>query len=172
MRDLTQKQEIFCQEIIKGKSQRQAYIKAYPNSAKWKENAIDSNASTLYKSTKVKQRLEELKKQTIGKSADEAVEIRRTLIEEYNNIIHADIGDYYDIREDEDGRITLEITDIRKVDTRAVQEISFVGGRFRVKLYSKTDAMKALQDLCGLNDTKIDTDVTIRIADDFEGMCD
>ena len=41
---LTPKQEKFVEEIAKGKTQRQAYLVAYPNSKNYKENTIDSRA--------------------------------------------------------------------------------------------------------------------------------
>ena len=66
---LTNKQEKFVQGLIKGLSQRQAYIEAYPRAEKWKENAIDSQASILLKNSKVLERYQELAK----KAEDEAI---------------------------------------------------------------------------------------------------
>lgn len=60
MSNLTAKQEKYVQGLVAGLSQRQAYKNAYPNSEKWKDNAIDSNASTLLSDTKVSQRYKEL----------------------------------------------------------------------------------------------------------------
>lgn len=58
-RRLTNAQEVFVQELIKGSSQRQAYYKAYPNSRNWMDNSVDSKASQLFKNAKVQQRLNE-----------------------------------------------------------------------------------------------------------------
>lgn len=58
MNELTPKQERFVQNIISGMSQRQAYKEAF--GADYDDNAIDSNASTLFNSTKVQQRYKEL----------------------------------------------------------------------------------------------------------------
>jgi len=66
---LTNKQEKFVQGLIKGLSQRQAYIEAYPRAEKWKESAIDSQASILLKNSKVLERYQELAK----KAEDEAI---------------------------------------------------------------------------------------------------
>ena len=63
MNKLTPKQELFVQGIISGLSQRQAYRQAFPNSKKWKDSAVDSNASVLLQNTKVLQRYRELLKQ-------------------------------------------------------------------------------------------------------------
>ena len=55
------KQEKFIQNIINGMSQRQAYKEAFD--ADYDDDAIDSNASTLFNSTKVQQRYQELMKE-------------------------------------------------------------------------------------------------------------
>lgn len=64
---LNVKQEKFVQNIISGMSQRQAYKDAFK--VDYDENAIDSNASTLFKQAKIQQRykelIEELKEATI-----------------------------------------------------------------------------------------------------------
>lgn len=63
MDKLTPKQELFVQGIISGLSQRQAYKKAFPNSKKWKDSTVDSNASRLLQNSKVLARYRELLKQ-------------------------------------------------------------------------------------------------------------
>ena len=64
---LNVKQEKFVQNIVSGMSQRQAYKDAFK--VDYDENAIDSNASTLFKQAKIQQRykelIEELKEATI-----------------------------------------------------------------------------------------------------------
>lgn len=69
--------EKYVQELMRGKSQRQAYIAAFPNSAKWKEATVDSRASELYRTSKVLGRLEELQKE----AESEAVINRRQRME-------------------------------------------------------------------------------------------
>ena len=59
---LTKPQEIFIQELLKGNTQRQAYLKAYPSRKNWKENSLDAAASTLFKNNKVRKRYDELLK--------------------------------------------------------------------------------------------------------------
>ena len=58
---LTMKQEIYVQGLILGKSQREAYKEAYPNSRKWPDKTVDSKASTLLSTGKVSERFEALK---------------------------------------------------------------------------------------------------------------
>jgi len=76
---LTPKQEIFVASLVKGNSQRQAYIEAYPNAAKWKEESIDSKASNLLKRDKVWTRYEELLKKAEDESILTAIERKRWL---------------------------------------------------------------------------------------------
>ena len=57
---ITKQQERFINELINGESQRKAYIKAYPSKKHWKDSAIDSAASTLFKQEKIKRRYDEL----------------------------------------------------------------------------------------------------------------
>lgn len=57
---LTKQQEIFVNELVKGNTQRQAYLKAYPSKKKWKDSSIDCEASKLFSNSKVKQRYDEL----------------------------------------------------------------------------------------------------------------
>ena len=61
---LTTAEETFIAELVKGKSQRQAYLIAYPKSAKWKEKTVDERACKLFNSDKIKTRYQELIKKT------------------------------------------------------------------------------------------------------------
>ena len=59
MSGLTPKQEKFTQELVAGKSQREAYKAAY-NAANMKDETIDRKACELFKNGKVKARYNEL----------------------------------------------------------------------------------------------------------------
>lgn len=170
MKGLSNNQELFCQELMKGLTQRQAYLKAYPRSKNWKPSNVDSKASQLIKTDKVSTRLKELREE----QKDDVTRIRETIIDTYETILKANIGDYYETcYNKETGEMTLNIVDLQKVDTRAIQEISFVnGGKVKIKLYSKTDASKGLENLLGLNEQKVDAEVHIKVSEDFEGMAD
>ena len=58
---LTVKQEKYVQELLKGKSQREAYKIAYPSSRKWKDNVVDVRACELLKHSKVSVRYTKLR---------------------------------------------------------------------------------------------------------------
>jgi len=66
---LTPKQEKYVRNLIDGMSQRQAYMDAYPKAKKWKESAIDSQASILMSNSKVAKRYREL----LDKASDKAI---------------------------------------------------------------------------------------------------
>lgn len=57
---LTQKQEKFCQNIVKGMSQSAAYRDAYPGT-KMSDKSIWEKSSTLSKNVKVRERIKELR---------------------------------------------------------------------------------------------------------------
>lgn len=60
---LTAKEEKYVQGLVAGLSQRQAYLKAYPNSKEWKDRTVDSRASELLKKSNVLGRYNELMSQ-------------------------------------------------------------------------------------------------------------
>ena len=57
---LTAKEEKYVQGLVAGLSQRQSYLKAYPNSDKWKPETVDNKASALYRKSEVLARFNEL----------------------------------------------------------------------------------------------------------------
>lgn len=62
--NLTSKQEKFCEEIAKGKTQYESYIIAYPKAKKWNRNSVDREASILIQNPKIIQRVNQLRKST------------------------------------------------------------------------------------------------------------
>lgn len=76
---LNVKQEKFVQNLIKGMSQREAYKAAY--NAKYKDEAIDSKASTLFNSDKVQERYKELLNEVKDESIMTAQERMKWLTE-------------------------------------------------------------------------------------------
>jgi hypothetical protein len=62
MQPLSDKQNTFIREVMKGRSQRASYMTAYPSSKKWQLSTVDSRASNLMRNGKVVARLSELRK--------------------------------------------------------------------------------------------------------------
>ena len=80
------KKEKYCQARSGGKSQRQAYLEAYPSSKKWKPETIDSKACNLEKDTKVSARLRELAEE----NSKAAGLTRKKLLDKLEDIINTD----------------------------------------------------------------------------------
>ena len=66
MKELTNKQEEFAQEIVKGSTQADAYRAAY-DAANMKDETVWSNASRLIDNSKVAARIKELRQPSIDK---------------------------------------------------------------------------------------------------------
>lgn len=92
---LTNKQERFVQELVKGKSQREAYKIAY-DAENMADKTVDEKACRLIKQDKVKARYDELMKPT----EDEATKMRSFIIEKLQKIAS---GEICDMTEEYDG---------------------------------------------------------------------
>ena len=57
---LTKAQEVFIHHLLKGSSQREAFLQAYPRARKWKPTSVDCEASKLTKRPNIKQRFDML----------------------------------------------------------------------------------------------------------------
>lgn len=79
---LTKQQEDFVAALISGKTQREAYIEAYPKAANWKETSIDPKASALFKQDKIQKRYNELLEEYKKEVKDKAFYDRDTAIED------------------------------------------------------------------------------------------
>lgn len=130
---LTAKQEKFVRELVKGKSQRAAYKVAYPASKKWKESAIDSQASRLMANSKVSARYDELQKKVDEKVTYDVAEIRKLIIETELAILNADVAD-----DDVDGRAVKN----KRWDSR---------NRVIYEHYDKQEAIKVLREMLGID---------------------
>lgn len=80
------KKEKYCQARSGGKSQRQAYLDAYPSSKKWKPETVDSKACNLEKDVKVSARLKELAEE----NQKAAGLTRKKLLDKLEDIINTD----------------------------------------------------------------------------------
>lgn len=171
MNRLTDKQEKFVQELIKGKSQREAYKIAYPASLKWNENSIDNKACLLLKNAKVMQRYEDLKNKVIKRAEEECIVTATEVLAELKRIGFADIKDFlsfktaktvvgYDEETDEpitDYRQIIDMLESDQVDGRAIQEVSISAkGVFSFKLHDKMAALDKMGKHLGMFKDKVE----------------
>ena len=124
---LTLKQEKFVEELIKGKSQREAYKAAY-NTSRLKNASIDSLACRLLKGVKVRSRFEELKSQADDKTGDDATSMRAFIITQLQDIAAGkakdEIKDY-----DSGGALIKSRTQLRQADrANALDKLSALYG--------------------------------------------
>ena len=164
MKKLTAKQEKFVQELIKGKSQREAYKAAY-NAKNMSNNSIDREACLLLKNPKVTQRFEELRSKVIKRTEEKAIITAEEIIKEIADIARDDIKNYLSFKTvktvvdyDNDGKpiidytTVVEMKDSDNIDTKNIKEIN-VGkdGSFKFKTYCRDTALYKLAEIFGLN---------------------
>lgn len=161
---LTVKQEKFVQELIKGKSQREAYKAAY-NAKNMADNTIDVKASQLLKKDKVRARYEQLRGKVIKRTEEKAIITAEEIIKEITSIAKDDISNYLDFRTekvfigyDKDGkpvsdyRPIVDMKDSRTIDTKNVSQVSLgANGSFKFKMYNRDTALYKLAEIFGLN---------------------
>jgi phage terminase small subunit len=163
--NLTLKQEKFVQELIKGKSQREAYRIAYPKSLKWADNTIDSRASKLFNSYKVITRYNELRDRLVKEAEDECIVSAKEVLLELKKIGFADIKNFLTFRTEkvstgEDPETgeplneytqIIELFDSDEVDGSVIQEVSLnAKGTFTFKLYDKLKALDKIGQHLGM----------------------
>lgn len=121
--------EIFVQEIIKGSTQRVAYMAAYPNSEKWTKASVDVKASILMKKPAVVARLAELRAQ----AAKENELTRDGILSQLKKIGFCDI----------------DMKNIRPVDKiRALELIAKILGYDKLEI--KVDSIESLEPIIDL----------------------
>jgi phage terminase small subunit len=91
--NLTDRQEKFVQELIKGKSQREAYKTAY-NCSRMKDTTIDVKACELFKMGKVSVRYNEIHDRLIKEAEDECIVEAKDLLKELVKIAFANGSDF------------------------------------------------------------------------------
>ena len=162
---LTARQEKFVQELIKGKSQREAYKAAY-NTKSTSASSIDSLASRLFKNVKVRSRFEELRGKAVKRTEEKAIITREEIIAEIASIAKDDMSNYLDFRTEKtvvaydketrepiiDYAPIAELKDSRTIDTKNIKEVSIgKDGQIKLKTYCRDAALYKLAELMGIN---------------------
>lgn len=161
---LTFKQEKYVQELVKGKSQREAYKAAY-NTNKMSDKTIDEKASRLLSQGKVRARYNELKQKLIKEMEDTCLIEAKDIIQELIDIAFDDIGDYVSFRTEKqvvahdenedpifDYKTVIDLKNSKDIDTKNIAEISLsANGTLKFKMYDRAAALYKLADMFGLN---------------------
>lgn len=177
---LTLKQEKFINNLIEGKSQREAYKLSY-NAENMQDSTIDCNASNLFKNNKVATRYQELLSKLTKEAEEESITNAKEILRNLNKIATSDIKDYLSfymgervIGVDDNGEpITnpcqmIDIKDSNEVDGSLIQEVSISAkGVFTFKLCDKMKALELMGKHIGMFtdkvESKVDTDMKITI---------
>lgn len=147
---LTDKQEKFVQELIKGKSQREAYKLSY-NASKMNDNTIDRKASELFCSGVVTARYNELHDRLVKEAEDETIITAKEILTELKHIAFDDIRNYLSFYGNSEDGIIVDLKDSDTIDTRNISEVSIgKDGQFKFKLYQKDNALVQLGRHLGL----------------------
>jgi len=143
---LTQKQELFTQNIFSGMTQRDAWIKA-GYSSNYPVEDIDSNACTLANSTKIKQRYQEL----IDASTSPLVADRQELLEFLTEVIRLKPEDVMELSEDgRDLRIKPEAMKSPAVSYIRTQQIAVDRMPVRITKLGMIDKIKSTDSISKL----------------------
>ena len=140
---LTTKQEKFVEELIKGKSQRDAYKSAFSTKG-MKPRTIDSKACILFKSINIRARYFELKEESERISGENAASVRAFLVAQLKDIAEG-----------------------KKADTTKMYDSKghIVGKRTQAKQSDRISAMNKLAELYGIGAETEDKGINITIHD-------
>lgn len=164
-RGLTLKQEKFVQELIKGKSQREAYKAAY-NAKNMSDATIDVKASQLLKQDKIRVRYDTLRGKVVKRAENKAIITAEEILQGIADIARDDISNYLEFKTvktvvdyDDKGepiigyKTIVDMKDSKDIDTKNISEISIgPNGTFKFKTYCKDKALYQLAEIFGLNE--------------------
>jgi hypothetical protein len=168
---LTKPQEIFIQELLKGNTQRQAYLKAYPSKKKWKESSLDTAASNLLKNDKVKTRYEQLLNNMREKETKKTMWTREQSIETLRYVIDVNKKDLERINKAFEEELELLQKLMQEDPEKAPQYLQYILKQRKSRRASQvnnkgiTDAVAELNKMQGFNEETINLNGTVM----FEG---
>lgn len=160
MGKLTKAQEKFVNEVVSGKSQREAYKIAYPHSKKWKDSSIDTSASRLLNSAKVAPRYQELSKEVTESLKQDTIASKQEVLEFFTKMMRQELKDEMvssvsrkKVSYDEEGRRVEESTrDPKVVEVKTKSGDAFKGAEALAKHWGVLTA----QDVNDEELTKVD----------------
>ena len=164
---LTRPQEIFIQELLKGNTQRQAYLKAYPSKKKWKESSLDTAASNLLKHNKVKTRYEQLLNKMREEETKKTMWTREQSIETLRYIIDVNKKDLERINKAFEEELELLQKLMQEDPENAFQYLQQILKQRKSRRASQvnnkgiTDAVAELNKMQGFNEETINLNGTV-----------
>jgi hypothetical protein len=164
---LTKPQEVFIQELLKGSSQYEAYLKAYPSKKTWKRNSIDTEASKLFKNAKVKQRYDDLLQQMREEETKKTMWTRNHSIETLRYVIDVNKKDLERINKAFEEELELLQKLMQEDPEKAPQYLQQILKQRKSRRASQvnnkgiTDAVAELNKMQGFNEETINMNGTV-----------
>jgi len=178
----TPREEVFIAELIKGKSQRKAYLEAYPRSEKWKPETVDKRAYELNKRGYISGRFEELKQKVVDEIEKESIVTVKEIVKEFKKIAFSKITDFLaykiekvEVGKDENGDIiyipkpVLSMKPSEEIDSSAIKKVSVDSrGRFTIELHDKVKSLERLGDYMNMfNNNSFGDNQKVSVIDDL-----
>lgn len=169
---VTKAQEIFINEIIKGNSQRRAFLKAYPKKASWKWNSIDTAASVLFKMDKVAKRYNEIMSQIRADEVSKAKWTREMAIETLRDIIIKNQKEYERIQETLNKEVEILLDKIKKNPHKAGTYTRELHQKLRARVVTATHntgviaAVAELNKMQGFNEENINLSASVVFSEE------
>ena len=158
---ITKAEEIFVNELIRGKSQRQAFLRAYPEKASWKWASIDSAASTLLKKEKVAKRYDALMNRIRAAELEKTKWTREQAIETLKGVIKRNVEEHEKIQTAVDDEIEHLLEKIKKNPRKAEEYTKELLRKRKARIVSSTNnagiisAVSELNKMQGFNEETI-----------------
>lgn len=171
---LTERQEIFVQELVKGNTQRQAMLKAYPSRKNWKENSIDAAASTLFKNDKVRKRYDELLQQVREEETKKTMWTREQSIETLRYVVDVNKKDLERINNAHEEELKVLQKMMAEDPEKAPQYLQQILKQRKSRRASQvnnkgiTDAVAELNKMQGFNEETINLNGTVMFTGEEE----
>ncbi len=151
---LTPRQEKYVQNLLQGKSQREAYREAYPSSRKWKDSAVDSQASITLSGTKVSQRYnalkDELKNRNLLTAERIMLEYSRLGTFDPRKLFNDDDSPKRITELDDDTAAAVAGLDVMEIYEGRGEDREFVGHLKKYKLADKKGALDSAAKVLGM----------------------
>lgn len=167
---ITDKQENFVRELIKGRSQREAYKNSY-NCKKMNDKTIDENASRLFANSKVRARYNQLHDRLIKEAEDECIVEAKQVLREIARIAFSSGADYAQVVSDTDSKQHVKLVDTASLpeDKRsAIASIKRTKHGISVESYDKLKALEILGKHLGIFKDQIE--VSGNVNNPFEAL--
>jgi hypothetical protein len=137
-----------------GLTQRQAYLRAFPHSQKWKPATVDNRAYEFEKRSEVQARLKEARRRAEEEAIEEGILDGKWVLKRLMEIAGAKTTDFVTI---EDGRVEVkDTTEVPEYKLAAIASIREHTGAFgdtiEIKLHNPTKILLRLGEAAGVID--------------------